>query len=161
MGTTAPNPGIALLALVGFIGAGLLTGAIGGAIAAPAIAGWYNALRPAPGTPPAWVFPLVWPVIYVLSGLAAWLVWRRPAARGALRLWYAQLVLNFLWTPAFFGMHSPAAGLVVIVPLLGVLAWCIRAFAPVRLAAGLMTFYIAWVGYATWLNAACFYLNQS
>jgi translocator protein len=161
MDTTTPGRTAALAALAGFVGAGLLVGAVGGAITAPAIATWYATLRPAPGTPPNWVFAPVWSTLYVLSGLAAWLVWRQPATRTALTPWYVQLALNFLWTPAFFGLHNPAAGLAVIVPLLAVLAWCLRAFAPVPLAAWLMAPCFAWVGYATWLNAACFYLNPS
>jgi tryptophan-rich sensory protein len=79
-----------------------------------------------------------------------------------LRPWFAQLVLNFLWSPAFFGLHSPALGLLVIVPLLGAIVLCIRAFARVRpSAAWLMAPYLAWVCYATYLNAGLFYLNPS
>jgi tryptophan-rich sensory protein len=105
------------------------------------------------------VFPTVWSCLYVLIGIAAWLVWRRRGARRALRPWFAQLALNFLWSPAFFGLHSPALGLAVIVPLLAAIMLCIRAFARVRPSAALlMAPYLAWVCYATYLNAGFFYL---
>jgi tryptophan-rich sensory protein len=151
-----------VLALAGFIGLGLAAGAVAGAMTAPAIATWYDALVRPPGTPPDWVFPTVWSCLYVLIGVAAWLVWRRRAGRRALRPWFAQLAFNFLWSPVFFGLHSPALGLLVIVPLLAAILLCIRAFAPVRPAAAwLMVPYLAWVGYATYLNAGLFYLNPS
>jgi len=151
-----------VLALAGFIGLGLAAGALAGAMTAPAITTWYGMLTAPPGTPPNWVFPTVWSCLYVLIGIAAWLVWRRRGARRALRLWFAQLALNFLWSPAFFGLHSPALGLAVIVPLLAAIVLCIRAFARVRVSAALlMAPYLAWVCYATYLNAGFFYLNPS
>jgi tryptophan-rich sensory protein len=153
---------VSVLALAGFIGLGLAAGAIAGVMTAPAIATWDGVLATPPGTPPNWVFPTVWSCLYVLIGIAAWLVWRRRGGRRALRPWFAQLVLNFLWSPAFFGLHSPALGLLVIVPLLGAIVLCIRAFARVRpSAAWLMAPYLAWVCYATYLNAGFFYLNPS
>jgi tryptophan-rich sensory protein len=108
------------------------------------------------------VFPVVWPCLYVLIGVAAWLVWRHPAGRPALRPWFVQLALNLLWPPAFFGLHSPALGLVVIVPLLVATGRAIRAFAAVRRgAAALLVPYLAWVCYAAYLNAGFFLLNPA
>jgi len=149
-----------LLALLGFIGLGLLVGAAGGAITADSVRGWYLTLNRPPGVPPDWAFAVVWTALYVLMGIAAWLAWRRQGHRRALRLWGWQLLANALWTPAFFGLHSLALGLVVLAALLPLIALAIRAFLPLdRRAAGLMLPYLLWSLYATYLNAGFLWLN--
>lgn len=150
------------MAWLGFVGLCLLVAVADGAVTASSVHGWYTSLRPAPGTPPGWVFGPVWTVLYVLIGSAAWLVWRRPvaAARSALLLWGWQLLLNAAWTPAFFGLHSPALALGVIVALLVLIGLTVRAFARVApAAAALMLPYVVWTCYATYLNAAVLWLN--
>lgn len=150
------------LVLAGFIGLCFFAGGIAGAVTDPNISVWYDNLRHAPGTPPNWVFPVVWSCQYVLIGIAAWLVWKQPAERRALRPWFANLVFNFLWSPAFFGLHSPGWGLVAIVPLLATIVWTLWAFARVRPLAGwLLVPYLIWGSYATYLNIGFFYLNRS
>ena len=139
----------------------MLVGAADGAITATSVHTWYLSLVRPPGTPPSWVFGPVWGVLYILMGSAAWLVWRRTGAARPLRLWGWQLLLNALWTPAFFGLRSPMLGLIVIVLLLILLGLTIRAFARVRrLAAWLLAPYLAWTAYAAYLNAGFFWLNQ-
>lgn len=159
---TGTPGGRQLLALAGFIGLGLLAGAVGGSITAANIPGWYAGLSPPPGTPPNAIFAPVWTTLYVLMGIAAWLVWRSPALgqRAALRLWGWQLLLNAAWTPAFFGLHSPRVGLAVLAVLLVLLGLTIRAFHRLRpLAAWLMLPYLLWTCYATYLNAGFAWLN--
>ena len=107
---------------------------------------------------------MVWTILYVLMGVAAWLVWRAPAdesrRRVALAAWFVQLVLNVLWSFAFFGAHSPLAGLVVIVVLLAAIVVTILAFRRVSgTAALLLAPYLAWVAFATVLNASILSLN--
>lgn len=95
-------------------------------------------------------------------GVAAWRVWRRPAVgqRTALRLWGWQLLANFLWTPAFFGLHSLGFAMAVILVMLLLIGRTIAAFATQdRLAASLMVPYAAWSCYATYLNAGFLWLN--
>ncbi len=138
----------------------LLVGAADGAITAGSIQGWYLSLTAPPGTPPSWVFGPVWTVLYVMMGVAGWLVWQRVGAGRPVRLWGWQLIVNALWAPAFFGLHSPPAALAVMAPLLVLVALTIRAFARVRpLAAWLMAPYLAWCGYAAYLNAGFCWLN--
>ena len=138
----------------------LLLGLASGSITASSVGNWYPSLRMPPGTPPNWVFPPAWTVLYVLMGIAAWLAWRVPVHRRALRLWGWQLALNAAWTPAFFGLRSPALGLTVILPLLAAILLTMRAFARLRpLAAWLLLPYLAWTSYATYLNLGFWWLN--
>jgi len=154
---------------VGFVGLCLLVGAAGGAVTAPAVRGWYLSLVRPPGTPPDWVFAPVWTALYVLMGLAAWLVWRaadRPGSQGgrrqrALRLWGWQLLANAAWSPVFFALHHIGLALVVVLVLLGLLVTTLRAFARIRPLAGLLLLpYLGWVCYATYLNAGFWWLNR-
>jgi benzodiazapine receptor len=149
--------------LVGFVGLCLLVGAVGGAITAPAVRGWYLSLARPPGTPPDAAFAPVWTALYVLMGVAAWLVWRRNTrqdVRPALRLWGWQLGLNAVWTPVFFGLHSPAAAMAVILALLVLIGATMRAFWRIEAwAALLLAPYLAWTCYAAYLNAGFWWLN--
>lgn len=125
---------------------------------------WYPTLTKPAFNPPAWIFAPVWTALYLAMGLAAWLVWRRlgeaPAARAALVAFWAQLALNWAWSFLFFGMRSPLAGLVDIVLLLAAIVVTTALFFRVSAWAGaLMIPYLAWVAFATVLNAALWRLN--
>lgn len=114
--------------------------------------------------PPEWAFPVVWTLLFTLLGIALWLVWRQGLDRGPVRLALAlfgvQMAFNVAWTPAFFGLESPAAGLAVIVPLWGLIAATIYAFDRVdRRAAALVVPYLAWVSFAVVLNGAIWWLS--
>ncbi len=149
------------LALVGFVGLCLLVGSVDASVTARAVHGWYAGLHAPPGTPPNWVFAPVWTLLYVMLGTSAWLVWRRLGTGRALRLWGWQLAANALWTPAFFGIHSPALALGVMAALLLLIALTIRAFRRVhRLAAALMVPYGAWCLFAAYLNVGFLLLNH-
>jgi tryptophan-rich sensory protein len=148
------------LALVGFVGLCLLVGIVGGSMTVRAIHHWYQALHQPPGTPPNWLFAPVWTTLYVMIGVAGWLVWRRLGAAPPLRLWGWQLAANALWAPAFFGVHSPALAMGVMIVLLFLIALTIRSFRRIhRLAAILMAPYGAWCVYAAYLNAGFLVLN--
>ncbi len=134
-----------------------------GAFTATSVDGWFASLNRPPGAPPNWLFAPVWTALYGMMAIAAWLVWRdgRPASYRALRLWGWQLLVNALWSPAFFGLRSPGLALgviVVLVPLVALTAW---RFAPLnRAAALLLTPYLAWGLYAAYLTAGFFELNR-
>ncbi|MBV8522436.1 MAG: tryptophan-rich sensory protein [Acetobacteraceae bacterium] len=150
------------MALVGFVGLCLLVALAGGAIARTSVKTWYATLAAPPGTPPAWIFAPVWAVLYLLIGVAGWLVWRRSGAARPVRLWGWQLLFNALWTPAFFGLHSPSLALIDILLLLAVAALTLRDFAEVRpVAAWMFTPYFGWTCYAAYLNAGFWWLNPS
>lgn len=123
---------------------------------------WYRVLHKPDGTPPDAVFPIVWNALYLLMGIAAVLVARRahPVQGVALALFHVQLLLNALWPWLFFGLEQPAWALADQILLdLAVIA-TILVFTRVRpLAATLLLPYLAWVLYATYLNAGIVALN--
>jgi tryptophan-rich sensory protein len=122
--------------------------------------GWYAALRKPPFNPPNWVFAPVWSILYIMIGVAGWLVWQRDWRSRMMASWVAQLALNFIWTPAFFGLHAPAAALTIIVALLIVIiTFIVRGWSRDPAAALLFLPYATWVAFATLLNAAIVYLN--
>ena len=149
-----------ILALVGFVGLCLLVGGADAALVTGSLHGWYASLVHPPGTPPSWVFGPVWTVLYVLVGVAGWLVWRRCGATRPLRLWGWQLAANAAWVPAFFGLHNPPLAMAVIVALLGLIVLTIYSFFRLRRAAAwLMMPYLAWTIFAAYLNAAFWWCN--
>ncbi len=125
---------------------------------------WYAGLAKPSWNPPSSVFAPVWTTLYVLMGLAAWLVWRQTGfagARAALGLFALQLVLNGLWSYLFFGSHQPGVALVEIVVLwLAILATTV-GFWRVSVPAGMLLLpYLAWVGFAAALNFQLWRLNR-
>jgi benzodiazapine receptor len=125
--------------------------------------GWYGTLDKPFFTPPASVFGPVWMVLYLSMAVSAWLVWRREGfsgAQAAMALFSAQLVLNLLWSVIFFGLEAPGLALVEIVALWTAILLTILAFSKISRAAGwLLVPYLAWVTFATALNAGIWWLN--
>ena len=105
--------------------------------------------------------PLLW--LPTFQPGEPWLVWKRggfSAQRRPLGLFLAQLALNALWTPLFFGLHRPGLAFLEIVALCLAIVATILAFRPVnRTAAGLLAPYLAWVSFASALNFALWRLN--
>ena len=152
--------------IIGLIVAVLGTEAIGalsGLAAGGAFISFYDALRKPSATPPPAVFGPAWTVLYLLMGIAAWLVWREGLNQQtalALGLFAAQLALNFAWSLIFFGQHRIGAALLEIAVLWLVILATIVAFWTVRPAAGaLLLPYLGWVSFAAYLNAGIWRLN--
>ncbi len=143
----------------------LLPGLIGSRITSKAIPEWYAYLKKPSFTPPNWVFGPAWTTLYVLMGIALFLVWRKgistPGVKVALIVFAIQLVINAIWTPVFFGLRSPGGGLIVIVALWITILFAIIRFIPISKTAGFLLFpYIAWVSFATALNLSIYRLNR-
>ena len=156
----------------------LAVGAVlfGGAVAGAAVLGglfnpgrgatrdWYRELEKPPFNPPDAVFAPVWTTLYALIALSGLRVWSRDAGRErsrALTLWGAQLTLNSGWSPLFFGAKKPAFALADIVLMLAAIAAYTAATSRVdKPAAWLMSPYLAWVAFATVLNAEIVRLNE-
>jgi len=152
------------LVLVGFIMASFLAAAIGGYATAESVRTWYPLLNKPVWNPPSWVFGPAWTLLYTLMSIAAWRVWRRRdkvETGKALRFFFAQLVLNAFWSVLFFGLQKPQWALVEIIALWSVLAVIQRAFRRIDRIAGILWIpYLAWVSFATALNAAIWWLNR-
>ena len=147
-----------ILTFIFFIAIPVLGGSFIGASNAPGA--WTDTLVKPPFYPPAWVFAPVWTAHYVLIGIAGALVWLRAPRSAAMAAWIVQMALNFAWTPVFFTAHMIGLALVVIVALLVSVAAFIhfaRRVSPN--ASWLFVPYLAWVAFATALNAAIFVLN--
>lgn len=124
---------------------------------------WYETLNKPGWTPPNWVFPLVWPILYVLMAIAAWLIWKEygfKEGREPLRWFGIQLFLNALWSWIFFGEHLIGTALGEILMLwIAILFTSLLFWKKNRFAGLLMMPYLLWVSYATALNYAIFQLN--
>lgn len=148
-------------ALLVYVAAVVVVSVVGGLASAAGQGpdGWYTAADKPSFTPPGPVFGIVWTILYAAMALAAWRLSRRredgvPGASAALRLWWVQLALNFLWTPLFFAARWLEAGLVDIVLLDAVLALLVvKAWRVDRAASLLLVPYLAWVLFATVLTA--------
>ena len=124
---------------------------------------WYAGLAKPSFNPPNAVFGPAWTTLYLMIAVATWLLWRAPAGaprRRALGGSAAHLVLNAAWTPVFFGLQQTGLALAVIVLMwFAILGTVIAAWRVSRPAAWLLLPYLAWVSFATVLNAAIWRLN--
>jgi tryptophan-rich sensory protein len=141
-----------------------IAGIIGSLFTAPTIDGWYASITKPAFNPPAWVFAPVWTTLFVLMGIAAFLVWQKGLehrqVRIALGIFLIQLVLNTLWSIIFFGFRSPGGAFIEILLLwLAILATIISFSRLSKLAAWLLAPYILWVSFAAYLNFAIWTLN--
>ena len=120
---------------------------------------WYADLDKPFWTPPNWLFPPVWSVLYLMIAVAGWLIFAGSDA-WMKALWVVQLVLNGLWSWLFFGLHRIGPGLVDMVALLvSIAALFAMALPRQRAVAWLIGPYLVWVAYALSLVASIYVLN--
>src|SRR5689334_10668990 len=106
---------------------------------------WYGALHKPPFTPPNWLFPIAWTVLYVLIAIAGWRTYERAGNEAVMQVWWAQLVLNFAWSPIFFTAHWMWAALVVILALFAaIIGFIVLRWREDRTAALLFVPYACW-----------------
>ena len=150
------------LGLIGWMLVVFVAAAVG-ALATRHAREFYAGLVKPSWAPPGWLFGPVWTLLYLLMGLAAWLVWRTAGwagAAAALSLFLGQLVCNALWSWFFFAWRRGALAFADIVLLLGLIVATLFAFVHVhRLAAILLLPYLAWVTFATALTHALWRAN--
>jgi benzodiazapine receptor len=114
---------------------------------------WYKRLAKPSWTPPNWLFPLAWGVLYVVMAYAAWRVWAEAGVGLALGLWGLQLILNAGWSAVFFGLRKPGLAALEVAALWLAVAGTVIAFAGVDvIAAWLLSPYLVWVSFAAVLN---------
>ena len=117
-----------------------------------------------PFSPPAWLFPVVWTILYALMGVSAARIWlsepSQERSRG-LNLFVAQLIVNFFWSLIFFNLQAYGFALLWLILLWILVAWMILSFRKTdRLAAWLQVPYLIWLTFAAYLNAGVWVLNS-
>jgi len=126
---------------------------------------WYQTIQKPSWNPPNWIFGPVWTTLYILMGIAFFVVWksqeRKEIKRTAIFLFLLQLVLNFFWSIIFFDQHQIALAFAEILVLWIMIVLTIFAFAKIsKPAAWLLIPYISWVSFATILNLTIWQLNN-
>jgi len=137
---------------------------LGALATTPKIATWYAALNKPSFTPPNYVFPIAWNILYALMAVSLWRLWQAGEIgmrNRAITLFLLQLAVNLAWSWIFFGAESIRGGLATILALDLLVIWTIYAAWQVdRIAAALLLPYLLWIGYATALNAGIVRLNM-
>lgn len=147
---------ISLFIFFGLVGAAAVTGAryMPGE--------WYQSLAKPSWTPPDWLFPIAWTVLYFMIAIAGWLVWQKQGVGPALAVWLIGLVLNAAWSYVMFGRHDIGLALVNVTALwVSLLAFIVLAWNVDRNASYLFMPYLVWVSFATALNAAVWQMNPA
>ncbi len=152
------------LALFGFVILSEGAGIIGSVFTFSSIPSWYVFLARPSFAPPNVVFGPVWTTLYLLMGIAAFLVWRKGIGRSevkqALAVFMLQLALNAFWSILFFGLHSLLGAVIEIVFLWVSIVWTIALFWRLsKTAAWLLVPYLLWVSFAACLALSIWTLN--
>ena len=140
-----------------------LAGGIGSVFTFPNITSWYATLNKPAFNPPNWLFAPAWTTLFILMGLALYLVWERggwKANKLPITVFGIQLLLNILWSVLFFGLQNPLAAFVEIIFLwIAILGTIMLFYRVEKTAAYLMVPYICWVTFAALLNYSIWLLN--
>lgn len=123
---------------------------------------YQNLVQP-PLSPPGWLFPVVWTILYILMGISAYLIYvsDSPYKNPALKIYAAQLAVNFLWTIIFFNLEMYLFAFLWLLLLLVLIILMIRSFAKIsKTAAYLQLPYLLWVIFAGYLNLGIYLLNR-
>ena len=141
-----------------------LVGVLGTPFTISAIPTWYATLIKPSFAPPNWLFGPAWTLLYFLMGVAFYLIWiqdwKKKKVRTAGVFFLAQLGLNFIWSPIFFGLRAPELGLITIIAMWVLILMTMKRFYPLsKPAFYLLVPYILWVSFATILNGAIVVLN--
>lgn len=142
----------------------LLVGTTAGLFTSSGVKGWYAVANKPWFNPPNWIFAPVWTSLYVLMGIALFLVWKSDVAvnikKTALTLFAAQLVLNFFWSFIFFKLQQPGWAFAEIILMWLMILMTIWWFGKISsTAAWLLVPYICWVSFASVLNYSIWRLN--
>lgn len=139
-----------------------LVGALSAMLAGGNFSAFYQSLNQPPFSPPGWLFPVMWGILYALMGVSAFLIWESASFRKktALILYGAQLFANFLWSPVFFGLRSLVGAAIVVVAMLILVIAMIVAFFRIRRSAAYLNIpYLLWTMFATYLTVGVLVLN--
>ena len=142
----------------------LAVGVIAGFFTSGAIKGWFSQIAKPVFNPPNWIFGPMWTLLYILMGIACYLIWISDAdsktKTAALRIYAVQLLFNFLWSFLFFYFQNPALALIDIILMIISISFTIKYFYKIsKTAAWLLVPYLLWVMFATALNFEIWRLN--
>lgn len=127
-----------------------------GSLTKPEINSWYSTLNRSPLTPPNYIFPIAWTILYGIIGACGWIIWRNsyfPKLKMLKVLYLIQLILNWSWAPLFFLHHLSGLALIVLISmniLVGIII--LLAYSKIRLLSVLMIPYLFWILFASYLN---------
>jgi tryptophan-rich sensory protein len=143
----------------------LIAGFVGSVATMPSIPTWYASLQKPAFNPPNWIFGPVWTTLFIMMGVAAFLVWDKglenKKVKISLAIFGLQLLLNVLWSILFFGLQSPLYAFIDIIMLwASILATIIYFYRISAAAAYLLIPYILWVSFASILNLSIVILNR-
>jgi benzodiazapine receptor len=147
-----------LLTLAAFLAVVVVVGGLIGTATPPGE--WYASLNKPPFNPPNAVFGPVWTVLYVLIAIAGWRTFMAEPTGTGMKLWVGQMLLNWAWSPVWFGLNQTWLAFAVIVAMLAlIVAFIANRWNRDRFSALLFLPYAAWVGFATVLNLSIALLN--
>jgi len=154
---------IKLTELLIFIVSAELAGALSGLIAGN-FSGFYQTLIKPPLSPPGWIFPIVWSILYALMGISAFLIYSADSPDKNKKVPYliytAQLFVNFMWSIIFFKFKLLCAAAAIIILLLILIISMLISFCKIRPAAAYINIpYLLWVAFALYLNISMAILN--
>ncbi len=122
----------------------------------------YDKINTPPLSPPGWLFPVVWTILYILMGISAAIIFTSDSSKkdDALFVYAVSLVLNFSWSIFFFNMQSFIVSFIILVALwLSIIITMIKYYEINKAAAWLQLPYLLWVTFAGYLNLAIIFLN--
>ncbi|MEG0661839.1 MAG: TspO/MBR family protein, partial [Anaerovoracaceae bacterium] len=125
---------------------------------------YYSQLQTPPLSPPGFIFPIVWTILYTLMGISSYLIYfsskKYPQRKPALVFYLLQLAVNMLWSICFFTFTNVTAAMICLVCLWLLIIFMLRAFSKVnRLAMALQIPYLLWVTFAGYLNGGILFLQ--
>jgi benzodiazapine receptor len=144
----------------------LLVGYFSGIVTRESITTWYPTLVKPSFNPPNWVFAPVWTILYIMMGVAGGMVWNRleqdpENVKKAFTFFIIQLALNAAWSVIFFYFHNPFLALIEVIVFWLLIFETHIQFKKIDKTAGLLFIpYLAWVSFATVLNASIWWLNR-
>ena len=141
------TPYLSLLVFVGLVGVAAITGAMF------PTGDWYEGLNRPSWTPPNWLFPIAWTILYVMIAVAGWRVWKVDGIGAAVVVWAIGLALNAAWSWTMFGEHQIGWALAVLIAMwISIVVFIWLAWPLDRMAAYLYLPYLVWVSFAGALN---------
>lgn len=148
-----------ILWVLGLIG----IGAFIGSFTRPGMGSWYHDLNRSPLTPPNYVFPVAWTILYGIIAFCGWYIWRSspfPKLKTIKTLYVLQLLLNWTWTPLFFCYHLTGISLMVLVIMDVLVATLILlAHHRIQVVGDMMIPYLLWILFASYLNFHVWFYN--